>query len=382
MSKLERWCRMAMVAASLIGAFGAGAAAQAQRGTSVAFQRAEHLRRGINLSMWYAQNRDYSTTRIDTFTTPADFQIIKGLGFDHVRLSIDPEPFISDSTSGSLRLDRIARLDKTVADLLGAGLNVIIDVHPEDQWKALLARGDDGPARFFAFWGSFAAHFANLDPDRVFFEVMNEPIMDDLYRWQGIQARAVQRIRQVAPKHTVIATSSQYSNIGTLLAMEPIRDENVIYTFHEYEPMWFTHQGATWGTQGWVFLHSVPYPSTPENVQAVLAQEPDERIRHEVQRYGWDRWDASRLGADIAAMSEWAQRRGVPLYCGEFGVYKQFAEPRARATWISDVRTALESKHIGWSMWDYQGGFGLVTKGAGGTVVDQSVVNALGLKGK
>jgi hypothetical protein len=31
-------------------------------------------------------------------------------------------------------------------------------------------------------------------------------------------------------------------------------------------------------------------------------------------------------------------------------------------------------------MWDYQGNFGLVTKSGGGTVVDQAIVNALGLK--
>ena len=162
--------------------------------------------------------------------------------------------------------------------------------------------------------------------------------------------------------------------------MEPVRDENVIYTFHEYNPMWFSHQGASWGTQGWVFLRGVPYPSNPQNIQAVLAQEPDERTRLWVQRYGLERWDASRLGAEVAAMAEWAQRRGVPLYCGEFGVYKPFANPGMRATWISDVRTALESKHIGWAMWDWQGSFALVTKDNGTIVVDQDIVRALGLK--
>jgi endoglucanase len=79
-------------------------------------------------------------------------------------------------------------------------------------------------------------------------------------------------------------------------------------------------------------------------------------------------------------MYEWAQRRGVPLYCGEFGVYNAYADPKMRLTWISDMRTALEAQHIGWAMWDYQGSFSLVTKGSNGTVVDQGVVNALGLK--
>jgi len=355
-------------------------AAMAQHGTSLAFQRAEHLRRGINLSGWYAQTRDFTPQRMDSYTTSADFQTIKALGFDHVRLSIDPEPLISDPQLGSLKAEAMARLDRTVKELTDAGLNVVLDIHAEESWKAQLTQGGDGVEMFCAFWAAFAGHYATLDPEKIFFEVMNEPTLADLYRWQGIQARVIARIRAVAPNHTVIATSSMYSGIDNLLAMEPVRDEDVIYTFHDYNPMWFTHQGATWGSQGWVFVRGVPYPSTPDNVQPILGQEQDERERIWLQRYGWERWDAARLGAEIASMSEWAQRRGVPLYCGEFGVYKAFADPKARATWISDMRTALEAKHIGWAMWDYQGNFGVVTKGSGGTVVDQSVVNALGLK--
>jgi len=189
----------------------------------------------------------------------------------------------------------------------------------------------------------------------------------------------VATIRRAAPRHTILATASQWSKIDGLLAIEPVRDEDVIYTFHDYDPMWFTHQGATWGSEGWAFLRGVPYPATPENIQAALGQEPDARVRLWVQRFGLERGDATLLGAEAAAMYEWAQRRGVPLYCGEFGVYKAYADPKARATWISDMRTALESKHIGWAMWDWDGNFGLVTKGSDGTVVDQNVLHALGL---
>ena len=374
MKGLGRWLATLALMAGMIGV------AAAQRGTSLAFQRAEHLRRGINLSGWYAQTHDFTPQRMDSYTTPADFQTIKSLGFDHVRLSIDPEPLIADPQRGSLKADPMARLDKTVKHLTDAGLNVVLDIHAEENWISPLNHGDEPVERLCAFWATFAGHFATFDPDKVFFEVMNEPTLPDLYRCDGIQARVVARIRAVAPQHTVIATSSMYSGIDNLLAMEPVRDENVIYTFHDYNPMWFTHQGATWGSEGWVFVHGVPYPSTPENVQPILGQQQDERERVWLQRYGWERWDAARVGAEVASMSEWAQRRGVPLYCGEFGVYKAFADPKARMTWISDMRNALESKHIGWAMWDYQGNFGLVTKGSGGTVVDQAVVNALGLK--
>ena len=373
-----RWVAMGMIAG--LGMAASAQQAAAQQGNSLAFQRAEHLRRGINLSMWYAQTSDHSAARIDSFTTPADFKLIKELGFDHVRLSIDPEPLIQNTQAGTLRADAMARLDKSVQQITAAGLNIVLDIHPEEPWKLDLAKGMDAPARLFSFWQTFAQHFATSDPEHVFFEILNEPTMEDLYRWEGLQARAVQRIRAVAPHHTVIATASQYSKIDTLLAMEPVRDENVIYTFHEYDPMWFTHQGASWGVQGWVYLRGVPYPSTPENVQAVLGQEPDDSVRLQVQRYGWDRWGAARIGAEIAAAAEWAQSRGVPLYCGEFGVYRAFSRPQDRVTWISDVRTALESKHIGWAMWDYQADFGMVKKNGAATVVDQDVVRALGLK--
>jgi endoglucanase len=354
--------------------------ASAQQGNSIAFQRAEHLRRGVNLSMWYAQTRDNSAAHIDSFTTPADFALIKSLGFDHVRLSINPEPLIASGPLGSLRIDAMQRLDKSVQQILDAGLNVVLDIHPEQNWKDDMTKGEDGPQKLYAFWTNFALHFAPSDPTRVFFELMTEPNLSDWFRWEGIQSRAIERIRKVAPQHTIIATPASWGALDALLEMEPVQDDNVIYTFHYYTPFWFTHQGAQWGTQNWVYLRGVPYPSTPENIQAVIGQEPDPLAKLQLQRYGWDRWDAPRIGMEFAAAADWAQKRGVPLYLGEFGVFKDYSVPAMRDTWISDVRTAAESKHIGWCMWDYQANFGMVTKGPSGTVVDDGVVHALGLR--
>ena len=43
----------------------------------------------------------------------------------------------------------MAQLDKTVGQLLDAGLNVLLDIHAEEDWKAGLTHGDDG-ASFLA----------------------------------------------------------------------------------------------------------------------------------------------------------------------------------------------------------------------------------------
>ena len=357
-----------------------GIMATAQTHPTIAFERAARLKRGINLSMWYAQSSDYSAARLASYTTPEDFKLVHSLGFDHVRLSIDPESLIAQQQSGELRGDALARLDRTVQQLTAEHLAVVLDVHAEESFKTALARGDDSAVRFLAFWRNFAHHFATTDPQLVYFEIFNEPNLQDAYRWAGIESRAVQAIRSQAPQHTIIATGAGWGKIDGLLAMEPFRDDNIIYTFHEYDPMWFTHQGATWGTQGWVWLHGLPYPSTSENVEAYLLQVPDAEVRLQVARYGMERWDHRRLEGEIAQAAAWAKQRNVPLWCGEFGVYRAFAPPTMRAEWISDVRKALEANGIGWAMWDYQGSFGIVTKANGATTVDQGVVAALGLR--
>ena len=273
----------------------------------------------------------------------------------------------------------MAALDKTVGQLLDAGLNVLLDIHAEEDWKAALTHGDDGASNLYAFWLNFAAHYAKTDPERVFFEILNEPSMDDLYRWEGIQDRAVAMIRRVAPRHTIIATAAAWGHQDGLLAMEPVRDDNVIYTFHDYDPMWFTHQGATWSTTSWAFTHGIPYPSTPQNILPVLNQEPDERVQLELERYGEDQWGPARVQTEVDAIAKWAAERNVPLYCGEFGAFKDHSDPKMRAAWINDTRTALESRQIGWAMWDYDGNFGLATKTSAGIVFDPAILQALGM---
>jgi hypothetical protein len=67
------------------------------------------------------------------------------------------------------------------------------------------------------------------------------------------------------------------------------------------------------------------------------------------------------------------------VYCGEFGVFQKFSPPSARAQWLHDMRVAMEKNHIGWAMWDYKGGFNVVTEENGVAKPDAPIVQALGL---
>ncbi len=357
----------------------ASKAAPVKVGSGLAFQRAARLRRGLNLSNWYSGTGDYSPSRLNAYMTVANMATIKRLGFDHVRLNVAPEFLIANATSSTLSPTAITRLDQTVNELTGVGLNVLLEMQPEESWKKLLTT-DDGVENFLKLWTALASHYAGTSPDRMFFEVMNEP-NGDRHRWDIIQARAVTRMRSAAPRHTVIATAPLYDNIEGLLGVELVQDANVIYTFHDYDPMFFTHQGATWSSPVLASLRGIPYPSSPETMKARIGQEPDERMRFVLQRFAWDHWDAQRVGMEVEAVSQWAKKHGVPVYCGEFGVYKNYSGATSRVRWIGDIRKALEMRHIGWAMWDYNGNFGLFTATRQNVeVVDQGVLQALGLR--
>lgn len=359
------------------------AIAQTAAGNSPAFARAQHLRRGINLSDWFAQvydKRGYTKEHFEAWTTAEDIALIKSMGFDHVRLSVNPEPMFTMNQPQKLPPEYLGYLDAAVKMILDHGLAVVIDMHPESDFKQRLTKDDTLVEQFADFWRAIAQHYSTWDADRVIFEILNEPEFTDRYRWLGVQAKLAASIREGAPKHTIIAAGARWSNDDELLFQEPLRDANIIYNFHYYEPHIFTHQGATWGEYYWHWLKGLHYPSTPESAEQVAALVPSEVDRLRVIRYGRDRWDAARIAAEMEQAAEWARRRGVPLVCNEFGVYRAFADPQDRAAWIRDVRTAFERNGIGWTMWDYSGSFGVVVKKDGKAAPDGSVLRALGMK--
>ena len=102
-------------------------------------------------------------------------------------------------------------LDAAVKMILDHGLAVVIDLHPESDFKARLAKDDDFVERFADFWRALAEHYSAWDADRVFLEILNEPEFSDRYRWLGVQMKLAAAIRQGAPAHTIIAAGARWS---------------------------------------------------------------------------------------------------------------------------------------------------------------------------
>src|SRR5205814_3770992 len=169
----------------LVAIFSVHALAQSN---PLAQRRAQHLRHGINLSEWFAQVYDpkgYTKEHFENWTTDADIGLIKSMGFDHVRLSVNPAPMMRHNLADNLPADYLGYLDAAVKMVLDHGLAVIIDMHPESDFKARLVQHDEDVEQFSDYWRAIARHYSSYDAEKVFFEVLNEPEFRDRYRWSG-----------------------------------------------------------------------------------------------------------------------------------------------------------------------------------------------------
>ncbi|HEU5132319.1 MAG TPA: hypothetical protein VFT26_09460, partial [Pyrinomonadaceae bacterium] len=152
-----------------------------------------------------------------------------------------------------------------------------------------------------------------------------------------------------------------------------------IYNFHFYEPFAFTHQGATWAGPHLPYYKNIPYPSSPDAVKLVLDTVLDEPAKYNLLRYGEDNWNAGRIDRELGMAAAWAAKHRVFITCNEFGTFRRYSKPSDRTVWTQDMRIALEKHGIGWTMWDYAGGFAVVDKTNGQAQRNTDLLKALGL---
>src|SRR5690348_1796229 len=241
--KCVRWSVVTLaVTAPFLGNLVLG---QTSQDTGIARRRAAHLRYGINLSEWFAQVYDqkgYTKEHFETWTTAQDIALIKAMAFDHARLSVNPQPMFRRKQADSIPEDYLGYLDAAVKMILDQGLAVIIDVHPDSDFKEKLASDNEFVEQFADYWQALARHYSSWNADLVLFEILNEPEFKDRYRWEGVQSKLAVAIREGAPAQTIIVAGANWSADNELLFIEPLRDPNIVYNFHFYDPHVFTHQ--------------------------------------------------------------------------------------------------------------------------------------------
>lgn len=340
----------------------------------------KNLSRGINLSIWYTYRNQPGIDPARWYPADGDWAQLKALGLTHVRVQFDPAYFRDPDTPVLIHRERLAALKRDLAPAWANGLVVVLAAEPSAAEKALLARDDAAVAALAGFWRGFADGLKAVRPDRLVFELLNEPGGSDAPRNRWLMQTLVDAVRQFAPAHTLVVEGHGYSGIDELLAFEPLPAARLIYSFHFYEPFNFTHQGATWSWPMLQKLKGLPYPSSPDNVlPAVRAAEED--AKPHITAYGEQRWGRPQMETRLDLVRQWQQAHGVAVWCGEFGAARLGAPEDARQRWLLDARLAMEGRGIPWALFDYVGHFGLFSGNAGERQLDQPAAEALGLSG-
>src|SRR5207245_8465109 len=86
------------------------------------------LRRGLNLSHWFAQARSaqgYNQEHLTAHTTASDVALIRRLGFDHARLSVDPALLFTPANVEIVQRDRLQELERAIRMIIDADLAVV-----------------------------------------------------------------------------------------------------------------------------------------------------------------------------------------------------------------------------------------------------------------
>lgn len=339
----------------------------------------QRLARGVNVSHWFAQSDSgYAEKQLSTFFTAEDARLLRRAGFTHVRLPVSMEWAFKPGPAGvAFR----SSLVEAVTMINAAGLAVIVDLHPSnDEKKALFESGAD--ADLVNGWRMLAGLLGRHRHADVLFEVMNEPYPFEGERWRTLQAKVIEAIRSVAPGNTVIANPGGWSGVDAFADFIPYAYANLIYTAHIYEPMLFTHQGATWA---WIIAGQVAGVDWPIDQSAAadhaaragLTEDAAKNLRDQIAD---GQFELAWLLQRMDRLAQWQRQHGNPaVYIGEFGVFQSVAPRPASLRWHQEMRRAFEAHGWGWGLWDYSGGFGVAQPAAPPRALDGALLEALGL---
>lgn len=286
--------------------------------------------RGVNLGGWLSQC-DYSEDRLNHFITEPDFEKIASWGLDHIRIPVDYN--VLENEDGTYNESGFTRIGNAIGFAKKYGLNVVIDLHKTagfsfdaDEKETGFFGSEKYQERFYKLWEELARHFGKYS-DYVAFELLNEVTEQHFIdAWNRISRECIKRVRTYAPDTLILLGSYWNNSPEAVKDLEKPYDDKVIYNFHCYSPIEFTHQGAPWVDiidQNARF-HFEDMEITPEYFEGLFAE----------------------------AMEK-AKENGTTLYCGEYGVIDR-AEPEDALKWFKTINSVFEKYQIPRAAWSYK----------------------------
>ena len=257
------------------------------------------------------------------------FDLIANAGFNSVRIPVRWSAHAETMSPYSIEKAFFARVDWAVQQALSRNLVAIVNIH---HYEEIVAAPEAHKERFLALWKQIAEHYSNY-PATLYLEILNEPgrqLTNDL--WNEYLGEVIRLIRKSNPTRTIVVGPARYNSISELEHLElPLREQNIIVTFHYYKPYQFTHQGASWVGQKSNAWLGTKWTGTDEQRNEIIT--------------------------DLDRAARWAEKKQVPLYMGEFGAYRK-ADMDSRVRWTTFLRSEANKRGISWAYWEFCAGFG------------------------
>jgi endoglucanase len=293
--------------------------------TAATNARAASLGLGLNTSNWleafwllpfnaYPEVNRYTRTKVrdlneagfNTFRLPVTFE----------RLGSTTPPFALDFNNVAFAL-----VDSMILWAQLYDFKLIIDNHhgfPLDDNNYLAEI-----PRLRAVWQQLTDRYDYLDPERYLLEAYNEPNGISNSSWRVVATNIVEEIRaNETQTHSVLVGGNGWNSGNGLITFTPLADSNIIYTFHNYDPYFFTHQGMSWTTP----------PNFPPRTFP---------LGNEV----------AEINSLFAAVKAWGTTYNVPVNLGEFGC-STAADANSRCNWINTLTTAINTNNLSHFYWD------------------------------
>jgi hypothetical protein len=190
-------------------------------------------------------------------------------------------------------------------------------------------------------WEMFARRYQGISNDLLSFDLVNEPPNIGQYgltreNHAVLVRRTVAAIRAIDPAREVVIDGLG----GGHIAMPELADAGVVHSGRGYQPMPVSHYQASWWADHVLLKEPPVYPGTD---WAGLT---------------WDKnvlRDFYRPWRDVQAM-------GAPVHIGEFGCYNRTSNAVALA-WFTDLLALFQEFGWGYSLWEFEGPFGIVAHG-------------------
>ncbi|MFB0836128.1 glycoside hydrolase family 5 protein [Arthrobacter halodurans] len=209
----------------------------------------------VNFSNLYHRDIDGSELLESPHHSEQDFARVKELGFNSVRFAFDGDWYAEDPEVFWQWLDR------NIGWARQHEVRLILDLHTPIGGFWLDPTSEDVSFDLWSdpelqqanadLWTDIAARYKD-ETAIAAYDLLNEPVTSDSTgeQWEELAQRLVDAVRAEDPHHLLVVggvygVGEAYGAAG----IDPhflVDDDNVMYDFHFYEPIKYTHQYASW----------------------------------------------------------------------------------------------------------------------------------------